>query len=187
MKKNVLAALLVLVFCVQAQAAGHSIVFYRIGESGQEAWTLLKDYFEAKGYSVAVIQGETAIEKHVEKVNRINRGGRGSVFLALELVPDERRHVMVAESDARMGEGRFLAIDEIPARFAGESDRLAASVAAPFSAHVKHLPLYPLLGVNMPGIVVKLEFDQGETLNTIAKVYRGVDNYFSERTKRDEK
>ena len=66
----------------------------------------------------------------------------------------------------RAGEGRFLAIDEIPARFARESDRLAASVAAPFGVKVKHLPLFPLLGVNMPGIVVKLEFDQGETTRT---------------------
>ena len=181
--KTAIALLLLVVFCAQAQGAGKSIVFYRIGESGQQAWTLLKEYFEAKGYNVVVIQGDTEIEKHVDRINKINRGSGGSVFLAMELVPDEKSHVMVAESDARMGEGRFLAIDEIPARFAGESDRLAAAVAAPFAAGVKHLPLYPLLGVNMPGIAVKLEFDQGETLNMIAKIYKGVERYFSERTK----
>ena len=92
-----------------------------------------------------------SIEKHVDKINRINRGSAGSVFLAMELLPDEKSHVMVAESEAKKGEGRFLAIDEIPARFARESDRLAAAVAAPFDVKVKHLPLFPLLGVNMPG------------------------------------
>ena len=68
-------------FAYRLKPRGSTIVFYRIGDSGQEAWTLLKDYFEAKGYSVAVVQGETAIEKHVEKISRINRGGRGASFL----------------------------------------------------------------------------------------------------------
>jgi hypothetical protein len=94
---------------------------------------------------------------------------------------------MVAESDALGGEGRFLAIDEIPARFAPESDKLAAHVAASFNVKVKHLPLFPLLGVSMPGIVVKLEFSEGETTDVIAKLSRGVETYFSERTKKDEK
>jgi hypothetical protein len=184
--KTVLAVLLVLMCGVQAHAAGHNIVFYRIGDSGQEAWTLLKVYFEGKGYGVTIVQGETVIEKHVEKVNRINRGP-GGVFLAMELIPDELSRVMVAESDAKGGEGRFLAIDEIPARFAHESDRLASDVAAPFNVKVKHLPLFPLLGVNMPGIVVKLEFSEGETTDVIAKLFRGVETYFSERIKKDEK
>ena len=169
----------------QAHAAGDHLVFYRIGESGQEAWTLLQAYFDGKGYGTTIVQGETVIEKHVEKVNRINRGP-GGVFLAMELRPGELSHTMVAESDARIGEGRFLAIDGMPARFARESDRLAADVAAPFSVKVKHLPLFPLLGVGMPGIVVKLEFKEGE-LGVVAKLFRGVEKYFSERTKKDEK
>jgi len=184
--KTAAAVLLVLMCGVQAYAAGDRIVFYRIGESGREAWTRLTQYFEGKGYGVTVVQGELVIEKHVEKVNRINRGP-GGVFLAMELIPDGKSHVMVAESDAKGGEGRFLAIDEIPARFAPESDKLAAHVAAPFNVKVKHLPLFPLLGVNMPGIVVKLEFGEGETADVIAKLSRGVETYFSERTKKDEK
>ena len=184
--KTVLAVLLALMLEAQAQAAGDRLVFYRIGESGQEAWTLLKVYFEGKGYGVTIVQGETVIEKHVEKVNRINRGS-GGVFLAMELIPGKSGRVMVAESDAKKVEGRILAIDEIPARFARESDRLAADVAAAFNVKVKHLPLFPLLGVAMPGIVVKLEFSEGETTDVIAKLFRGVETYFSERIKKDEK
>ncbi len=184
--RMVLAMLLVLLLSVEAHAGRHSIVFYRMGESGQQAWTLLREYFETKGYSVVVVRGETVIEKHVEKISKINRV-RDGVFLAVEMTPDETSRAMVAESDAKIGEGRFLTIDETPARFARESDKLAASMAAQFAVTVKHLPLYPLLGVNMPGAVVKLEFDQGKTIETIAKVYKGVENYFSERTKKDEK
>ena len=133
-------------------------------KAGRRRGRSLRQYFESKGYGVTIVQGETVIEKHVEKVNRINRGP-GSVFLAMEFIPAESSRVMVAESDAKIGEGRILAIDEIPARFARESDRLAADVAAPFNVKVKHLPLFPLLGVSMPGIVVKLEFSEGQTLS----------------------
>ncbi len=184
--KTVLAVLVVLMCGVQAHAAGHNIVFYRIGDSGQQAWMHLTQYFEGKDYGVTIVQGETVIEKHVEKVSRINRGP-GGVFLAMELIPDGVSRVMVAESDAKSGKGRFLAIDEIPARFARESDRLAADVAAQFNVKVKHLPLFPLLGVAMPGIVVKLEFSERETTDVIAKLSRGVETYFSERTKKNEK
>jgi hypothetical protein len=166
----------------EARAAGNRIVFYRIGQSGQVAWTQLTQYFEGKGFSVTVVQGETVIERHVEKVSRINRGP-GGVFLAMELIPGGRSRVMVAESDAKKGKGRFLAIDEIPARFAPESDKLAGHAAAAFNVKVKHLPLFPLLGVTMPGILVKLEFGEGETTDVIAKLCGGVEAYFSERIK----
>ncbi len=185
--KTVLVMLLVLMLGVQAHAAGERIVFYRVGESGQQAWGLLKAYFEGKGYGVTIVQGETVIEKHVEKVNRINRGP-GDVFLAMELIPTEVSRVMVAESDARSGEGQFLAIDEIPARFARESDRLASDVAAPLNVKVKHLPLFPLLGLAMPGIAIRLEYSEGQALlGMMAKVHRGLEKYLSERTKKDEK
>jgi hypothetical protein len=35
----------------------------------------------------------------------------------------------------------------------------------------------------MPGILVKLEFSEGETTEVIARLSRGVETYFSERTK----
>ena len=184
--KTVLAVLILLICSGQAHAAARNIVFYRIGDTGQVVWTVLKVYFEDKGYGVTIVQGETVIEKHAEKVSRINRGP-GDIFLALELIPDTLSRVMVAESNARGGEGRILAIDEIPARFARESDRLAADVAGQFNVRVKRLPLFPLLGVNMPGIVVKLEFSEGQTADVMAKLSRGVETYFSERIKKDEK
>ncbi|MGD0229931.1 MAG: hypothetical protein ABSC19_06160 [Syntrophorhabdales bacterium] len=175
--------LLILILSAEVHAAEDSIVFYRIGESGQEAWAVLKQRLEEGGLAFVIVQGETVIEKHVEKVNRINRGP-WKVFCGLELIPGQKSRVMVAESDAGKSEGRFVPIDRIPARFAGESDRLAADVAAQFNVKVKHLPLFPLLGVTMPGIVVKLEFKEGETEDVMAKLLSGVEKYFSEGIKR---
>ena len=61
-----------------------------------------------KGYTVEIIQGETEIDKHVEKAGKINRGG-GAVLLAVEVIPSEKSRVMVAAAtEAPKGEGRFL-------------------------------------------------------------------------------
>ncbi len=162
---------------------GNQIALYRIGDEGQAAWSLLRDRLEAKGFGATVYQGEVMIDKHVEKVNRINRSG-ANVFLAVELFRGEKTRVMVAEPDVKKGEGRFLTIDEIPGEFAAESKRLAASLASPFGAKVRRLPLFPLLGVHMPGALVRIEFKEEETLEVVNKLCNGVERYFSERTKR---
>src|SRR5208282_5255388 len=112
--KTVLAALLLFAVAVQAQAADRTIVFSRIGDGGQEAWTLLKHQFEVKGYNVIIYQAEGVVEKHVEKVSRINRGP-GRIFLAVLLTTGEKRGVVVAVPEAEKGEGSFLTIAEIPA------------------------------------------------------------------------
>ena len=168
---------------VQAQAADRSIVFSRIGDGGQEAWTLLKERFEAKGYRVTIYQAEGVVEKHVEKVSRINRGP-GSIFLALLLTTGEKRGVVVAVPEAEKGEGPFLTIAEVPARFSRESGLLGGDVAAAFNVKVKHLPLFPLLGVTMPGAFVQLQFQPEETGDVVSALLSGVERYFSERTEK---
>lgn len=160
------------------QAGAESgVVFYRIGDSGQSAWVLLKQQFELKGFTVSIHQGEVAIEKHVEKASRINRGG-GKVLLAVELIPGEKSHIMVAQPDVRKGEGRFLAIDEIPGQYAARSGRLATEVAAAFGVKPKRLPLFPLLGISMPGMLVRAEFREEEARDVVGKLCSGVENYF---------
>ncbi len=150
------AAFLFLVLAAHAAAARQEVVLYRIGEGGQEVWALIGPSLEAKGYAVDIEQGETDIDRHVEKVSKINRGG-GAVFVAVEIVPAEKSRVTVAETVERKGEGRFLSITEISSRFSKESDRLAAGLAEPFGVKVMHLPLFPVLGVAMPAVAVKLE------------------------------
>jgi hypothetical protein len=177
-----LLAVLVLSFCVSyVHAAGNSIILCRIGDATPQAWTTLRQYFEDKGYQVTFYQGEATVERHVEKVSGLNRGP-GAIFLAVELVPASRPRVMVAVTDARKGEGRFLTIDQVPDRFARESEKLAAFVAAPFKVKVKRLPLFPLLGINMPGVFVRMQFKEGEVEDGAKKLYAGVDRYFAERT-----
>lgn len=175
------AVFLVFALTVQAAADGQGVVLYRIGEGGQEALDLLAKSLAAKSYIVDTVQGETDIDKHVEKVSRINRGA-GAVFVALEIVPAEKSRAMVAEAAVRKGEGRFLSITEISSRFSEQSDRLAGCVASSFGAKVVHLPLFPLLGVSMPAIAVKLELKPDDTAEAISRLTGGIEKYFSERT-----
>ncbi|MGA3173512.1 MAG: hypothetical protein ABSE25_03690 [Syntrophorhabdales bacterium] len=181
--RTLCAILLILFLFAQGDAAGPAVILYRIGDGGEEALALLAQSLEGKGYGVNLVQGETDIDKHVEKISRINRV-QEAVFLAVEIVPSEKSRVTVAEAEGRKGEGRFLSITEIPSRFAEESDRLAASVAAPFGVKITHLPLFPLLGVTMPGIAVKLELSTGDNSETISRLSSGIEKYFSERTGR---
>jgi hypothetical protein len=179
----VLCAIMTLLPVPSVHAAGKSVVLCKIGDSAPEAWSYLRQYIEGKGFQVTLCEDEATIEGHVEMVNSINRGP-GRIFLAVELVPAARTYVMVAMTDAKKGEGRFLTIDQIPEQFAGESERLAGSIADPFKVKVKHLPLFPLLGVNMPGVFVRMQFKEGEFEDGVNKLYSGIERYYRERATR---
>ena len=147
MKRALFVMVLAITVCLsilacRASADGNSLVFYRIGEDAPQQWAFVKQYFEGKGYPVSIYQGEAVVEKHIEKVNMINRSP-AKVFLALQLVKGDSDRVMVAMTDAKKEEGRFLTIDEIPGLFAEESQRLATDIAGPFKVKVKHLPALP--------------------------------------------
>jgi len=175
------AVFFLLVLTADASAARQEVVLYRIGEEGREAWALLGQSLERKGYGVDIEQGETDIDSHVEKVSRINRGG-GTVFVAVEIVPAEKSLIMVAEAPERKAEGRFLSITEISSRFSGESDKLAACLAYSFDVKVVHLPLFPVLGVAMPAVAVKLELKPDDAPEAVSRLTQGIEKYFSERT-----
>jgi hypothetical protein len=164
-------------------AGSNNVVLYRMGEGGQEALSLLKQQLESRGYGVVVYQGEAVVEKHIEKVNRINRGP-GNIFIALQMAMGENSNVLVAAPDAKKGEGRFLKIDEVPGRFAEESETLALAASTALNTKVKHLPLFPLLGVNMPGMMVKIDYKETEMQDVVNKLCSAVEKYLSERTKR---
>jgi hypothetical protein len=158
-------------------AASPTIVIYRVGDTGQNEATTIKQSLETLGYPVVLVQGESVLEKHVDKVSAINRIPAG-LFLAFEFVPSEkRRRVLVVKTVARKGEGIFLTIDEVPAKFTEESNRLAYSVAESFSVKVKQMPLFPLLGVTTPGILVKWEAKEEEVPELTNRLCAGLDKY----------
>ncbi len=185
MKRTLFVMVLAVAVCLsmlagRANAYGNGVAFYGIGEDVPPQWAFVKQYFEGRGYPVSIYQGEAVVEKHIEKVNVINRSP-ARVFLAVQMVRGDTTRVMVAMTDAKKEEGRFLTIDEIPGLFAEESQRLAMDIAAPFKVKVKHVPLFPLLGVTMPGAYVRIEYKEGDMEDAVRKLCDGVGRYFTER------
>ncbi len=159
--------------------ASRSVALYRVGGrgQGQDACAFLKQHLEARGYQVALYQGESTIEKHVEKANLINRG-TAKICIAVGTVLDPKKRVLVARTEARKGEGRFLTVDEVPEHYAGESQVLADAVAGQFGVRAKRMPLFPLLGIRMPGIYIEVRGPEGDLQDTAQKLYLGMEKYF---------
>ncbi|HNS77599.1 MAG: hypothetical protein WBJ54_11800 [Syntrophorhabdus sp.] len=161
------------------------IVFYRLGAKDGVAWDQLKRYLGAKGYRISIFDGADNIEKHVEIVNRINKL-KASAFLAMDFGVGEKDQVMVAITRAKRGKGTILAIDELPALYANESRELSSSLASVFDKGIKEFPLFPLLGVDMPGVFLKISFTPEKTLEVFARLHEGMQRYFK-RGMKDER
>jgi hypothetical protein len=149
--------------------AGEQIIFYSTGVKDQEALSQLKKYFDSKGYNVSIYEKAETLEKHLENVNKINKT-KSSLLLATDFRIGDKNDIFVAVTNSKKGNGKFLTIEEIPAQHVVRSMEFAQCVTSPFGKKVKELPLFPLLGVDMPGVFLKMECTKdkmGETLNML--------------------
>jgi hypothetical protein len=171
-----LVCCVLLSFALSCYAAEHIIV-YKLGERDAPHWDSLKRYLQKKGYRVSMYDGATTIERQIENVNRINRE-KAIAFLALDLRPGTRNRAVVVVDDAKAERSRFLTIREVPALHAVESRQLATAIAIPFKASMKELPLFPLLGVDLPGLVLCIEYVQENFPAVLDALDDGLQKYF---------
>jgi len=162
---------------VPAIAAGPAICLYRVGNRGQDGVFLIKNYLEDRGYQVSIYQGEETIEAHIQKANLINRSG-ATVFLAIEIRTGAEHAIVVARTEAHQGNGHFLTVDEIPGRFLEESQTLADAVASGFGVKAKRMPLFPLLGITMPGIFLRIRGPETDLAAVAKNLHMGLEKYF---------
>ncbi len=170
-----------------------SFALYQVGTKEVQSWSLAKDFFREKGYDLVYQLGEPTIEKHLEKMSRINRSP-AKFLLAVELVQGSDSDVLIAmtdrTADVTAGEkntapfapdaqtgNRFLAIDELQGKYASDSGRLANALASSFQVKVKHMPLFPLLGADMPGIFLRIECKQEKVGEMLGLLHGGIQNY----------
>lgn len=165
--------------------AGESIVFYRVGEKDVLAWNLLRKYMEAKGYEVTMYEGAQNIEKHMEAVNRINRSNAG-LYVALDVAISGEESCFVGVARSRRPKGAVLSADEVGFLHGDQSRKCARAIAGMFNRKVVEFPLFPLLGVDMPAIYLRLQFPQEKAVEALDKVHEGLQKYFS-RGLHDEK
>jgi hypothetical protein len=176
---------LLLVFCLlfplTCSYASEHIVFYRFGDRDPAAWSLLKKHFGTKGYSVSIYEGSNILEKHIENVNRMNRE-KAMLLVALDFSFGPTDRVFVAAAEAKRRTGNIPAIEEVPARHAVESKECAKMVAASFHRGFVEVPLFPLLGVDMPAIFMRLECTKEKTLEIFDTLTAGLQQYFGRGT-----
>ncbi len=164
--------------------AGEHFVIYRMGERDQAAWSMFRKYFSAKGYNMSYYDGADSIDKHIENVNKINTSN-GTVFLAIDLIlGGTTNNVLVAATNARRGKGNIPDIDEVPAIHINNSMELATMIAAPFNKKIKKMPLFMVLGIDMPGIFLRLESPKDKAGEVFDRLHEGLQKY-TERGKNE--
>lgn len=170
-----------------SHAADH-IVLYNTGEKDEAAWGTLKKYFDSKGYNVSIYEKASNLEKHLEKVNMMNRTN-ASLMLALDFRIGEKNDVFVAVTDVKQGSGRIfsriLTIEEIPGQYIELSMEFAKYVASSFGKTVKELPLFPLLGVAMPGIFLRMECTKDKVDEMLNILNDSLQKYFKRSIKNE--
>ena len=171
-----LALLLLCVVPFTHAYAGQQIMFYQMGEKDPAVWNIVKKYFTGKDYQVSMYEGTDNMEKHIENVRRINKAG-GALFLAMDFSISETNEIFVAFSDAKAGKKAILGIDEVPAVYADDSKELATLIASSFNKTAKDLPLFPLLGVNIPGIFLRITCTKEDTINVFDKMHESFQKY----------
>ena len=185
--------------------AADSFAVYQVGAKEQQSWSLARDFFREKGYDTLFVLGETTLETHLEKMSKINRSP-AKFLIAMEFVSGDDAGVLVAMTDRKGAEdgtpsepggpaasrteknaatstpdaqagNRFLAIGELQGKYASGSTRLADAIAGSFNVKVKHLPLFPLLGADMPGIFLRIECKQDKVGEMLQILRGGIQNY----------
>jgi len=125
---------------------------------------------------MSVYDSPESMEKQVETANKVNRE-RALFMLVVELVPADSTDAFIAVSSAKKGKGLMLNVDEIPGSHAVRSGELASSIAAAFQKKVKSVPLFMFLGIDMPGVFVRLDVQKSKPADAFDRLYEGVVNY----------
>ena len=201
----ILLSLIILFTAFQSCFGAGSFALYQVGTKEVQSWSLARDFFREKGYDILYQLGETTLEKHLEKMSKINRSS-AKFLLAMEFVSGDDTGVLVVMTDRRGPGGdtspesggaamsrtgkdvttfapdvqagnRFLAVDELQRKYASDSTRLADAIAGSFHVKVKHVPLFPLLGADMPGIFLRIECKQDKVGEMLGLLHAGIQNY----------
>ncbi len=150
---------------------------YRFGMREATAWDQLRKHLGSKGYRVSIYEGTDNLQKHIENINRINKL-KASLLLAVDFNLGTRNQYLVAVTSAQRGTGNILAIDEVPNLYANLSRELAGILAEAYGSKIKEFPLFPLLGVDMPGIYLSIECTAAQMTETMGKLSSSLQKYF---------
>ncbi len=173
-----------ILFPLFSSFAGENIVLYRSGEKDQTSWNLMKNYFDRKGYDTGIYEKPESFEEHLKNVNSINRT-KASFMLVIDFRMGAENNLFIAVTDSKKVKGNFLAIEEIPGKHAVRSMEYAKCVASSYGKKVKELPLFPLLGVDVPGVFLRMECTKDGAMGTLNILTECLQKYFTRGAKNE--
>ncbi len=138
------------------EANGNHLYLYFVSPPDGELRQVFLNALKRDGIEFSLCMGSKNLEEHLIKVGEINSKSKG-VFLALEMKRAKKRGMFVATFKPKKAEGKILRIDEIPYVHLHSSMKLAHYVASSYGKKVVRLPLFPLLGVDMPALYLRLQ------------------------------
>ena len=156
--------------------AKDNIVIYRMDAKDQTVWSAIKKSFDNKGYNVSIYEKTDNMDRHLENLNMINRAN-ALLALVIDLKVSDKSNVFIATSEAEKGKGRFLAIDEVAAHHSENSMKLAKEVATSFGKNSKRFAIFPLLGVDMPGIFINIDCQNDNINEILNKLHESIQKY----------
>ncbi len=159
------------------------IVLYHVGEKDPTASMLLKKHLTGKGFVVSAYEGTDDIEAQVVLANKINRL-RASFFIAVDFSFGQQEDVTIAVTNAGKKTGQVPSIEDVPGMHAPKSREFASLVAETFGKKVLELPLFPLLGIDMPGIFMRIECPKEQAEETLGKVSDNLQKYLGRGIKK---
>jgi len=179
-------ALLLLLLAPLPLYGTDNIIVMRSGEKDTQSWNSLSKYLSDRRYVVNMYDATDTIERQIDMANRVNR--QKSLFvIVLQLVPSDRTDAFIAVSDLRKGKGRFLDIEEVSGLHGPSSRELGTAIASRFQKDVMEVSLFPLLGINMPGVFVRLDLSSDRPVETFEKLHEGIQDYLKRGTKDETK
>jgi len=164
-------------FYLQAE---DTIGIYLMSYDEMEGVNRLKTYLENKGFVLNIYKKATTLEGHIENANRINRS-KVNLVLALDLKISEKERFFVAHTNAKPTTENILSIEEIPGRYVERSRELASCVASFFGKTSKEMPLFFLLGVDVPGIFISIDY----TKEHLSDIFNRLDSCLKHFFRRD--
>lgn len=180
-----LSAMLLLILSPIVSAADR-IALCRAGGTDDALWGSIKKHFTAKGYVLTTCDSPKTIEKQIESANKINKE-KVRCMIVVELIPSDTPDVFVAISNAKKGKGGLIySADEIPANHGERSEELASAIAQRFQKKLRRLPLFMLLGIDAPGVFVKLNIPREKSQDFFDKLSDGLST-LRERGSKDER
>jgi len=176
---------LILFFLHTSVFAAENIVFYLIGEQKASEINTIKRYFEKKKFKVNIFSLVGQVDRHLDNINKIN-SLKASMLIAFNIEITDSEGCFIAIYNPPIKPGRFKAIEEAPGFYGAESKNLAGAIASSFNVRVKEIPLFPLIGLDMPSVFVNIQTHKDGINLAFDKLYSGIENYLK-RGKKDER